>query len=422
MLPCRKRKATTSKHSVEVKTGAKTADDAFSVQPAEQRSSKKSKTDGTDVVMQEDRATSPQEPLVAEESRKTAKLLHGDETKKTPGQVAAAFRWNQKLKELKAYEAEHGDCLVPQNYSANPPLGSWVSKQRKNYKRLKNGRQSSITKGQIEKLETINGWEWVARGRHRKNQSIWNLRLFELQKYKQEHGHLHVPRKYQKSPQLGTWVHNQREQYKLLKNGRPSAMTEDRIKKLEAIDGWVWTIFECGNWNVRFSELQKYKQEHGDCLVPKRYPANPQLGAWVNRKREQYKLLKEGKMSHMTQDHIDSLEELGFVWLLPEIRAQQDEKCNTAVQLAVKKKLEESHIASDILSSAIAASNPEAAAVAAVAAVSSANSAEVGREITYFADVDDTKNSLMKSIASDEEELFAYVLRCVITNKTPGIH
>jgi len=272
MLPCRKRKPTTSKHSVESKTHANTAN-AFSVQPAakkvtvlplvadmemvEQSSSKKSKTDGTDAVVQEDRATTPQQPLVAEESRKTAKLLHGDETKKTPGQVAAAFRWNQKLKELKAYEAEHGDCLVPQNYSANPPLGSWVSKQRKNYKRLKNGRQSSITKGQIEKLETINGWEWVARGRHRKNQSIWNLRLFELQKYKQEHGHLHVPRKYQKSPQLGTWVHNQREQYKLLKNGHHSCMTEDRIKKLEAIGGWVW--LSRGNrlvWDVRLPELQ----------------------------------------------------------------------------------------------------------------------------------------------------------------------
>jgi hypothetical protein len=64
MLSCRKRKPTTSKHSVEAKTRTKTAD-AFSVKPAEQRSSKKSKTDGADVVMQEDRATAPQEPLVA---------------------------------------------------------------------------------------------------------------------------------------------------------------------------------------------------------------------------------------------------------------------------------------------------------------------------------------------------------------------
>jgi hypothetical protein len=52
-----------------------------------------------------------------------ANSSHGDEAKKTPVQVVS---WNQKLEELKAYEAEHGDCLVPQRYPANPQLGAWV--------------------------------------------------------------------------------------------------------------------------------------------------------------------------------------------------------------------------------------------------------------------------------------------------------
>lgn len=34
------------------------------------------------------------------------------------------------------------------------------------------------------------------------------------------------------------------------------------------------------SWDVRFAELKKYRQEHGDCLVPQKYAANPKLGRW----------------------------------------------------------------------------------------------------------------------------------------------
>jgi rubrerythrin len=34
-------------------------------------------------------------------------------------------------------------------------------------------------------------------------------------------------------------------------------------------------------WDNMFERLKKYKAEHGDCLVPKRYVADPKLGTWV---------------------------------------------------------------------------------------------------------------------------------------------
>jgi len=67
-------------------------------------------------------------------------------------------------------------------------------------------------------------------------------------------------------------------------------------------------------WNDRFNELLEYKKEHGDCLVPQRYPQNPQLGVWVNKQRAEYKLFKEGKKSSMTQERINALESVGFIW------------------------------------------------------------------------------------------------------------
>ena len=35
------------------------------------------------------------------------------------------------------------------------------------------------------------------------------------------------------------------------------------------------------NWDVQFSELQSFKEDHGHCNVPEDYDANRQLAQWV---------------------------------------------------------------------------------------------------------------------------------------------
>ena len=61
-------------------------------------------------------------------------------------------------------------------------------------------------------------------------------------------------------------------------------------------------------------ELLEYKQEYGHLLVPKRYRENPTLGNWVNKTRQQYKHYLNNKPSSMTQERIDLLDKIGFVW------------------------------------------------------------------------------------------------------------
>jgi len=64
--------------------------------------------------------------------------------------------------------------------------------------------------------------------------------LEELKKYKEEFGNCQVPQHYVHNRQLGKWVNKVRTEYKYFIKGKKSAMTEERIALLEAID-FEWT-------------------------------------------------------------------------------------------------------------------------------------------------------------------------------------
>jgi hypothetical protein len=147
--------------------------------------------------------------------------------------------------------------------------------------------------------------------------SAWNDRFKELLSYKKEHGDCLVPQRFPQNPQLGVWVNKQRAEYKLLKEGKKSSMTQERISALESV-GFVWAKRRKGQptWDLKFEELKRYRAENGDCLVPTKYAENPALGRWVSTQRAQYKLMQEGKPTTMTQERVHLLEHLGFVWRL----------------------------------------------------------------------------------------------------------
>ena len=58
-------------------------------------------------------------------------------------------------------------------------------------------------------------------------------------------------------------------------------------------------------WAARFNELKTYKDEHGNCNVPRR---KRRMGLWVIRQRQ---LCNKGKLSH---GRIVQLESIGFAW------------------------------------------------------------------------------------------------------------
>lgn len=50
--------------------------------------------------------------------------------------------WFLRLEELRAYQREHGNCLVPSRYQPNPELGIWVGTQRTQYRLYMKAKES----------------------------------------------------------------------------------------------------------------------------------------------------------------------------------------------------------------------------------------------------------------------------------------
>ena len=64
-------------------------------------------------------------------------------------------------------------------------------------------------------------------------------------------------------------------------------------------------------WDLRYGELIKYKEEYGDCNVPRKWTLNEQLGNWVGTQRASYHSKK------LNDCRIRRLENIGFAWMHP---------------------------------------------------------------------------------------------------------
>jgi hypothetical protein len=130
--------------------------------------------------------------------------------------------------------------------------------------------------------------------------ATWDERYGELKSYKDEHGHCNVPVEGGEHPQLGRWVNHQR----VLR--RRGVLPVDRRSRLDQL-GFVWEPRE-PHWEAMFTELKRYREEHGDCNVPRGWEANRQLATWVGTQRQRH---SRGILPAEQKARLDSL---GFDW------------------------------------------------------------------------------------------------------------
>jgi Helicase associated domain len=282
-------------------------------------------------------------------------------------------QWEVMFERLKQYKAVHGDCLVPKRYKDDTKLGTWVDTQRVQYKRTRNvssptsldsslhdsadesaddiesesarGTPKSsttmrattgLTEDRIQRLEQL-GFVWSVR-------EDWKKHYEELKQFKQRFGHCNVPARYTENRKLGIWVGAQRQQYRSLQQPRkgstrrrPPPLNQKRIDLLNEL-GFVWTVRSrdtttADSWDRRMQDLAEFNATHGHCRVPAIYPLNPELGAWVEAQREQYKIYTKGKREGetlsaamtLTPERVKQLTDMGLVWSLPPSEQKEEE-------------------------------------------------------------------------------------------------
>jgi Helicase associated domain len=160
------------------------------------------------------------------------------------------------------------------------------------------------------------GFAWNAQ------ETAWQRQMSDLQQFHCENGHCNVPIRAKKYPKLGLWVKEQRRHYTLMKQGKPSHMTIERYHQLNAINFCYDT--HDSTWNQRLDELREFKKVHGNCIVPTNYK-DSKLATWVHHQRRQFKKMKQGQRSHITEKRINALNEIGFLWSPRKIPCEEED-------------------------------------------------------------------------------------------------
>ena len=84
------------------------------------------------------------------------------------------------------------------------------------------------------------------------------------------------------------------------------------------------------NWNELFERLKRYKEVNGNCLVPRAYKQDPQLGKWLSRQRHQF---NKGKLR---KDRQTRLESIALEWSPEVARSHWEDKFNELAEFKNK--------------------------------------------------------------------------------------
>lgn len=252
--------------------------------------------------------------------------------------------WNLRFEELKQYIEEHGNSCVPGIYLENEPLGLWVAKQRRTYKvkhrvkleaKKKNreegkdlAAETSLSGERIDKLNAV-GFIWDV------HEAQWLERYAELKKYRRDHGDTLVPKHYPVYPFLGRWVDKQRFDFKRFMAKKKleecdeiedpeeieelerlaslsTGMTEERVRLLDAED-FIWDPFNHA-WEQKYNEFCMFVRMNGHTAIRSRRKGYDPLARWAEIQRKNYRKKIDGEKTTLTQERIDKLESIGFLW------------------------------------------------------------------------------------------------------------
>ena len=202
--------------------------------------------------------------------------------------------WSERLEQMRAYYAEHGELNIPGTYVTKDGfhLGRWYCEMKRQYR---NGTLPQEKREQLEKAGML--WSSV-------HLSRWARHYQEAKAFYQANGHLNVPRSCvtEDGFHLAVWVSAQRQ--KRLKG----ELTPEQVGMLEEI-GCVWETTD-SRWEAGFHALEAYKRSFGTANIPFDFVTDEQfkLGQWLTIQRKNY---RKGSLEKQKRTR---LEALGVEW------------------------------------------------------------------------------------------------------------
>jgi hypothetical protein len=165
--------------------------------------------------------------------------------------------------------------------------------------------RGELSQQRSQLLEQI-GFKWAVRDEQR--EETWETRCKQLLEFKTMRGHCNVPTEWPENPALGHWLSVQRG---LNRNRKLDPEKQQQLENL----GIKWerrskqlATDPDENWLARYQQLLQFKERHGHCIVPYKWPENPQLGGWVVRQRQ------SKKSGELLPDRERMLHGIGFTW------------------------------------------------------------------------------------------------------------
>lgn len=195
------------------------------------------------------------------------------------------LKWALVYKEVLKYYEENGNIEIPIEYSViikgeEVYLNNWIAVQRTMFL------QGKLSLDKKEMLDKV-GMVWKIRNRY-----SWDKMFSLALDYYSLNGNLFIPKNYQvivngETVNLGTWVTNQRRNYKA------GVLAPLRISKLEEI-GMVWEDVKVASnnkrWLIMYKEALRYLEENGNLKVPSDYVVTIDdgeylLNSWIRQQK-----------------------------------------------------------------------------------------------------------------------------------------
>lgn len=195
------------------------------------------------------------------------------------------LKWALVYKEVLKYYEENGNIEIPIEYSViikgeEVYLNNWIAVQRTMFL------QGKLSLDKKEMLDKV-GMVWKIRNRY-----SWDKMFSLALDYYSLNGNLFIPKNYQvivngETVNLGTWVTNQRRNYKA------GVLAPIRISKLEEI-GMVWEDVKVASnnkrWLIMYKEALRYLEENGNLKVPSDYVVTIDdevylLNSWIRQQK-----------------------------------------------------------------------------------------------------------------------------------------